>query len=257
MKKKILLFLILLSIVVFVKHAKSLKTEMKLIPGGEYTMGKNSESKSENTPYSPAHKVIVDSFYIDVYEVTNIEYYNFCKKTGHILPEFWGTDKYRSGLKYPDYPVIGVSKKDAKKYAEYAGKRLPTEAEWELAARGGLVDKNYSNGDKFNSCINLDSISKKGARHPYNVSSGNQNKFGLYGMCGNAREWVSDIYDKNYYKHSPVKNPKGPKKGRLTVVRGGGWKSGSGCKKVFIRNAVRGTWVDIAIGFRCVKDIKK
>ncbi|MCD4793097.1 MAG: formylglycine-generating enzyme family protein [Bacteroidales bacterium] len=253
MKRQILIFLILQSIFITTVTAQNSEKDMKLIPGGEYIMGKDSESDSD---YSPAHKVAVDSFFMDIHEVTNLEYYTFCKETGHKLPEFWGTDKYRSSLKYSNCPVIGVSKNDARKYAEYAGKRLPTEAEWEYAARGGLIDKNYSNGDVFKSCINIDSVFNKGDRHPYNVLSGKQNNFGLYGMSGNAREWVSDIYEKDYYKNSPTKNPKGPENGRLTVVRGGGWKSGSACKKVFIRNALRGSWVDITIGFRCVKDLE-
>lgn len=251
MNRQILTFLILQSIIICTINAQNLETGMKLIPGGEYIMGMDLEPDAD---YYPAHKVIVDSFYMDIHEVTNSEYYTFCMETEHRLPEFWGIDKYRSGLKYPDCPVIGVSKNDAEAYAEHVGKRLPTEAEWEFAARGGLIGKNFSNGDDFGSCINIDSVFSKGEKHPYSVLLGNPNKFGLYGMCCNAREWVNDKYDKNYYKISPIINPQGPEKGRLTVVRGGGWKSGSGCKKVFIRNALRGTWVDIAVGFRCVKD---
>ena len=81
------------------------------------------------------------------------------------------------------------------------------------------------------------------------------NGYGIYGMSCNVREWVNDYYDKDYYKISPIKNPQGPETGRLRVVRGGGWRSGTSCKKVFGRNALRGSWVDINIGFRCAKDI--
>ena len=150
-----LIFLVLQSILIGTVMAQYSEQDMNLIPGGEYIMGKDSESDSD---YSPAHKVAVDSFFMDIHEVSNFEYYTFCKETGHKLPEFWGTDKYRSSLKYPNCPVIGVSKNDAEKYAEHVGKRLPTEAEWEYAARGGLIDKNYSNGDDFKSCINIDSV---------------------------------------------------------------------------------------------------
>lgn len=249
MKIKIL-FLIALYGFSFTAFAQTTEIkDMVLISGGEFTMGKDSQNEAD---YSPAHRVVINSFYMDIHEVTNAQYYAFCQATEHPLPEFWGIDRYRSSLKYPDYPVIGVSKTDAEAYAEYIGKRLPTEAEWEYAARGGLTDKNYSNGDSFNTCIDLSPIFNEGVKHPYPVMSGNPNGYGLYGMSSNAREWVHDKYDKNYYNISPVNNPQGPEQGRLTVVRGGGWKSGSGCKKVFIRNALRGSWVDIAVGFRCV-----
>jgi len=227
-------------------------TPMVVISGGEYQIGKDVE---DDAVYSPEHIVNIDSFYIDIHEVTNSQYFTFCEETGHKLPEFWGIEKYRSGMDYPDCPVVGVSKYDAIAYALHYGKRLPTEAEWEVAARGGLINQKFSNGNDFSECISLDSIFIDDVRHPYNVTSGNTNGYGLYGMCCNTREWVNDNYDKNYYKVSPVDNPQGPENGRLTVVRGGGWKSGSDCKKVYLRNALRGSWVDIAIGFRCVKDI--
>jgi len=250
---KILFSIILLSLLVPCVNAEKNKSNMKLIKGGEFLMGKDSKSSDI---FSPKHKVKISSFYIDTHEVTNIEYYRFCKETNYKLPEFWGIEKYKSSLKYPDYPVVGVSQQDALTYAKYKGKRLPTEAEWEYAARGGLADKKYSNGDNFIDCIDLKKIFVNGVRHPYKVMSGNPNNYGIYGMSGNVREWVNDIYDKDYYKKSPSVNPKGPKTGRLSVVRGGGWKSGSSCKKVYLRNALRGSWVDIAIGFRCAKDAK-
>jgi formylglycine-generating enzyme len=250
------IFLIIISMFVSIGTCISQveKSPMVIIPGGEYNIGKDSET---NADYSPVHKVVVDSFYIDVYEVTNAQYYKFCIDTDRKLPEFWGVEKYRSSLDYPDYPVIGVSKNDAVAYAEHLGKRLPTEAEWEIAARGGLIDSNFSNGNDFKSCIILDSIFVDGVRHPYSVTSGKPNNYGLYCMSGNAREWVNDNYSKEYYQISPLENPTGPEKERLSVVRGGGWKSGTGCKKVYIRNALRGTWVDIAVGFRCANDINK
>ena len=253
MNRILLILFIIQSLLASGLIAQNNVQEMALIPGGEYLMGRISE---KNADYSPAHTIKLDSFYIDIHEVTNAEYYVFCKETDHTLPEFWGIEKYRSGLEYPDYPVLGVSNGDAQAYAKYIGKRLATEAEWEFAARGGLTDKKYSNGDDFKTCINLDTIFKDGKRHPYPVLYGNPNNYGLYGMSGNVREWVRDYYDKNYYKNSPTDNPKGPEKGRFNVVRGGGWKSGSSCKAIYIRNALRGSWVDIGIGFRCAKDIK-
>lgn len=121
---------------------------MVLIPKGEFNMGKNSSGPSD---WQPEHKVKIDSFYLDIYEVTNKQYHEFCIATKHAFPEFWGTKEFKSGLDFPDFPVVGVSWFEADLFAKWAGKRLPTEAEWEYASRGGLVDKNFPTGDQTDS----------------------------------------------------------------------------------------------------------
>lgn len=128
------------------QETKTIDSSMVLIPAVEFMMGKNSEKGYD---FSPAHRVKVDSFFMDRHEVTNGEYFRFCKETSQKLPEFWSTDIFRSGEDYLNYPVIGINWWDAKKYAQWVGKRLPTEAEWEYAARGGLIDKDYPNGNKW------------------------------------------------------------------------------------------------------------
>jgi iron(II)-dependent oxidoreductase len=223
---------------------------MVLIPAGEFIMGKNSAG---TTDWQPEHKVMVDAFYIDKCEVTNQQYYEFCKVTGNSLPEFWGSSQFKCSLDFPDHPVVGVSFSDAMKYALWAGKRLPTEAEWEYAARGGLPNSNYPWGNQIDST--LVNYGKK-----YNttlkVGSFKPNGYGLYDMGGNVWEWTMDNYGSDYYANSPSQNPVGPNSGRFKVIRGGSWHSGGMCIQTYYRNGLPASWVDFAVGFRCVKEIK-
>lgn len=244
-------FLLLLIITATLSIAQN-DSAMVLIPAGEFIMGKDSEQGSDR---SPAHKVKVNAFYMDIHEVTNAEYSIFCKKTNRHLPEFWGIDRYKSGEKYPDYPVIGVSFIDAIAYAQWAGKRLPTEAEWEYAARGGLVGMTFPTGDDIEP-YPPELIEEGTGSRLFPVMKRKPNAYGLYDMAGSVREWVLDYYSYDYYKNSPVDNPKGPEDGKFKVVRGGGWKSGDSCKTVYRRNALSAGWGDICVGFRCVKDVE-
>jgi iron(II)-dependent oxidoreductase len=226
----------------------AVQAELILIPAGEYMMGDTSAGD-----HSPAHKVWIDSFYIDRYEVTNAQYYEFCMATEHRLPEFWGMDEFRSGPAYPDHPVIGVSFYDATAYAEWAGKRLPTEAEWEYAARGGVVGMPYVVGETLDPV--LANYARSGTGGPLKVGTYGPNGYGLYDMCGNVVEWVADRYGSEYYSASPDSNPRGPEKGRFIVIRGGGWHTGPGCCRVFFRNALPSNWLDFNVGFRCARDL--
>ncbi len=230
--------------------------KLVLIPAGEFLMGADSERD-----HSPAHKVYIDSFYMDRYEVTNAHYLRFCEARGHRLPEFWGIDRFRSGPDYLDYPVVGVSWYEAVEYAAWCGKRLPTEAEWEYAARGGLAGKQYPHGDKLEPSDGNFNKSQKGG--PVEVGSYPANGYGLHDMQGNVVEWVLDYYDANYYASSPIENPTGPQPEelrpepvRFRVMRGGGWHSGPYCNRVYYRNALPANWVDFNVGFRCARDYK-
>ena len=225
-------------------------TDMSFIPGGEFLMGIDSERSSD---FSPAHQVTIDSFYMDKHEVTNAEYKAFCEATGYKLPEFWNIESFRCGDSFPDFPVVGVNWYDAMRYANWAGKRLPTEAEWEYAARGGLTGKDYPTGDTVGRIEEkkqpgewINRIVKAGLFEP--------NGFGLYDMDGNVWEWVLDNYDGQYYENSPLDNPQGPAQGSNKVIRGGSWHSGPMCKRVYYRKNLPSNWIDFAVGFRCVKD---
>ncbi len=223
--------------------------KMVLIPGGEFLMGKNTAYASD---WQPEHRVALDSFYLDAREVTNAEYLAFCQATGHALPEFWGNNTFKSGPGFPDFPVTGVSSFDAESYAKWAGKRLPTEAEWEYASRGGLAGKNYPFGDQIDSTKANYGKKFKGI---IKVGSFPPNGFGLFDMSGNVWEWTADYYDGGYYNHSPAENPKGPEGGRFRVIRGGSWHSGAMCLQTYFRNGLPASWVDFAVGFRCAKDL--
>lgn len=232
-----------------------LEPQLVFIPAGKYVMGKElpPAKPGEKKQYvnNPAHNVELDAFYMDKYEVTNYQYFLFCQATGKKLPVFWGMSEFHCGLDFPNHPVVGVSYLDARDYAKWRGMRLPSEAEWEYAARGGLVGKKYPNGDE------LDDKSVNYGQHQRGttaVGSFPANGFGLYDMVGNVREWVADYYQTDYYLKSPGKNPQGPDIGRFRVIRGGSWFAGPGCVTVYRRNALAANWVDFAVGLRCAKD---
>jgi formylglycine-generating enzyme required for sulfatase activity len=220
---------------------------MVLISGGEFIMGMDGDV-DDNT----AHKVVVDSFYIDELEVTNAAYLEFCKATDRRLPQFWEMEAFHSGPDFPNHPVVGVSWQDAKDYAEWRGKRLPTEAEWEYAARGGLIGKPFPHGDTLDPKAANFTQSELGGT--VEVGSYSANGYGLHDMAGNVAEWVEDWYGADYYRKSLARDPKGPENGKFRVFRGGGWHSGPYCNRVVHRNGLPPNWQDFNIGFRCAKD---
>jgi len=222
---------------------------MVYIPGGEFVMGSDGFQNS-----SPAHVVELSPFFIDATEVTNAQYLEFCEATGHRAPEFWGMSVYRSGPDYPDHPVVGVSWWDASAYARWRDARLPTEAEWECAGRGGLVGMAYTHGDELDPEL-YGETGYTGTAGPAPVRSHPPNGWGLYEMNGNVSEWVSDRYGVDYYAHSPMIDPQGPPSGVSRVVRGGGWHTGPGCFPVYYRTPLKSNWVDFNVGFRCAMSV--
>jgi len=197
--------------------------EMMLIPAGEFQMGSNDGDDDEK----PVHPVSVDAFYMDKYEVTNAKYAKFLNDygknadaAGHELIDLDSSyclieksgSVYRPKSGYANHPVIEVTWYGAAAYAQYYGKRLPTEAEWEKAARGGLAGKKYPWGD--NITHDNANYSGTGGRDQWDrtspVGSFPPNGYGLYDMAGNVWEWCADGWDENYYSKSPKNNPKGP-----------------------------------------------
>ena len=172
---------------------------MVLIPAGEFTMGKDDAAPDER----PAHRVHLDAFYIDRYEVTIARYAKFLESEDHDLPFLWHDAKQgHHGTK----PVLGVDWYDALAYCRWADKRLPTEAEWEKAARG-TDSRLYPWGNDSPSRIhaNFEQESKKGysALTPVGSFERGKSPYGVYDMAGNVWEWVGDRYGEHYYQNSP------------------------------------------------------
>jgi sulfatase modifying factor 1 len=247
MKQSLFILVLLLCNII---KSQDVPQNMVLIPAGEFTMGKNTANP---TDWQPEHKVQIDAFYMDQYEVTNKQYYEFCKATNNQLPELWGQSLYKCSLDYPDNPVVGVSFFDADKYARWVGKRIPTEAEWEYASRGGLPASFFPWGDQTDST--KANYGKK-YKSTLKVGTFKPNGFGLFDISGNVWEWTSDNYGDDYYSNSPNQNPKGPVTGRFKVIRGGSWHSGAMCIQTYYRNGLSPSWIDFGVGFRCAKSIK-
>lgn len=268
----------------------SLTHDMVLVPAGEFSMGAPAGSHALPDE-QPERRVYVSAFLIDRYEVTNADYQRFVTHTGHPAPanSNQNVTLWESGNPLPgiaNHPVVNVSWLDAVAYCRWRGARLPTEAEWEKAARG--TDRRiYPWGDEwdlhransasywagrridFTSSAEWDEfwlrgdgarISKeKGIKGevltlPVGSFPAGVSAFGLFDMAGNASEWVQDWYNPNYYKDAPLSNPLGPERGAIKAMRGGSWLKPA----VSLRTTDR-DWGTMdsrpsGAGFRCAKD---
>jgi iron(II)-dependent oxidoreductase len=225
------------------------RSEMVFIEAGEFTMGRDRGDPAEG----PAHRVYLRGYWIDRYEVTNAQYLMFMEETHRPPPSCWNTPK----LNELDQPVVGVSWEDAAAYAKWAGKRLPTEAEWEKAARGGGKESAYHLYPWGNAWDERRVNSREAGRdRTLSVSSlpEGASPYGLLHMAGNAAEWVADWYDPDYYSRSPERDPRGPEQGIWKVVRGGGWWCRSEQCQVTHRRKELPTARTSSIGFRCAMD---
>jgi serine/threonine-protein kinase len=239
---------------------------MVYVPAGPFEMGSNEGNISEK----PVHTVNLDAFWMDQTEVTNAMYADFLNAMGNQseggvtwldeADEDVRIEKSGSAWQpmggYGDHPVVEVNWYGAEAYCEWAGGRLPTEAEWEKAARGGLEGKRYPWGDEAPTC-------QAGARNGVQYSACNgrtvsvgtfqPNGYGLHDMAGNVWEWVADWYDENYYRKSPSSNPTGPASGGSRVLRGGSWDYYSFYIRSAVRYRVTPDYTYYSVGFRCLR----
>ena len=247
--------------------SNSVYANMALITAGRFQMGSASGAFDEK----PVHTVYVDAFYIDKYEVTNAQYKKFVDANPqwrkNRIPRAYHNGSYLSdwnGNDYPsgkgEHPVTHVSWYAAMAYAQWADKRLPTEAEWEKAARGGAVGQRYPWGNSIDS-----DKANYGTDNTTRVGTYPANNYGLYDMAGNVREWCLDAYQGGFYKSSHRRNPLagGTLTGIVTrftsekgyrVLRGGSWGSIAQTVRVADRRRSTPTYASAYVGFRCVKD---
>jgi formylglycine-generating enzyme required for sulfatase activity len=265
--------------------------KMLLIPAGDFMMGSTKGEADEK----PVHRVSLDAFYLDKYEVTNKLFQKFARETGYetaaekegkawayVQDDTW-TEVSGANWRKPEggetvfvsnreeHPVVSVSWYDAEAYCRWAGKRLPTEAEFEYANRGGTQATYWwGNGNPGSRRVaNIADMTNKqrfpgrpwpimegyddGYGRTAPVGSFEPNPFGLYDTTGNALEWTADWYGKEYYERSPSRNPTGPSSGEYRVLRGGSWSS----RPPYVRSAFRGfnapAGRDDVDGFRCAK----
>jgi iron(II)-dependent oxidoreductase len=225
--------------------------EMVVIPEGEFWMGSDAGAKNEK----PARRVWVDRFALARHAVTNRLYRQFVEMTGRAAPPVWGDERFN----HPDQPVTSVSWFDAVAYCAWlvmvTGKayRLPTEAEWERAARGGLEGKLYTWGD---------SAPQAEPRYhelwlagPEPVGQRAANGFGLYDISENVHEWCADWYDESYYERAPARNPRGPEAGTRRSSRGGSWRHQIKITRVAARSSIPPEYRYSDYGFRCAMSL--
>jgi formylglycine-generating enzyme required for sulfatase activity len=229
-----------------------------LIPAGSFQMGCDSSNPAEscNSWEQPLHTVTLSAYSIDKYEVTNARYKACVAAGGCTVPGSVDSSKrspYYGTSTYADYPVLNVDWFQANAFCAWAGKRLPTEAEWEKAARGSSDTRKYPWGNSAPDCTKTNYDSCVGDTSRVGSYPSGASPYGVMDMSGNVWEWVNDWYSSNYYSVSPSVNPQGSASGAVRVLRGGSWLNDD----LSVRSAVRNYdypvgWLNF-VGFRCVR----
>ena len=235
---------------------------MVLVPAGPFPMGVPKGDRDGGRDEYPRHEVYLDAYYIDKFEVTNGRYLEFVRATGHRPPQNVkdpSRNLWQGGLipeSIADRPVINVDWYDADAYCKWAGKQLPTEAEWEKAARG-TDDRRFPWGNVEPTHKHLNYNQRwQGEKTlmPVGSYAAGKSPFGAYDMAGNVWEWVADWYDPLYYEQSPERNPKGPELGTHKVLRSSGWEVETPLVRSVTRVKSDPLNRNHSTGFRCAAD---
>jgi formylglycine-generating enzyme len=230
--------------------AVALEPTLIQIPAAWFLMGSNSGQDCER----PIHRVWVDAYQLAATQVTNAEYSRFLVATGAAPPPFWQDPNFN----HAQQPATGVSWHEAARYCEWLSTqtartyRLPTEAEWELAARGGFEQKQFPWGD--DPPQSLPDYAMRWQTGPEPVARYAPNAFGLYDIGDNMHEWCSDWYDPNYYAASPERNPRGPESGQRKASRGGSWRHHIKVARCSARSSIPPEFQYADYGFRIACD---
>ncbi len=240
---------------------------MILIPAGFFLMGTSDADMLEMesqfdwkrewfTDEKPQHRVYLDAYYVDEMPVTNSEYKKFLDAGAkRPVPANWDK-RYRSYKIGEDlHPVTCVSWDDANAYAESMGKRLPTEAEWEKAARG--TDGRWFPWGNRLDIARFNSVESniRGTTPVHKYASRGASPFGVMDLVGNVSEWCADWYDANYYSASPERDPQGPEAGDWHVLRGGAWDAAPDLARCASRDYIVPEIGYATVGFRCVASV--
>ncbi len=222
---------------------------MALVPAGEFTMGSSKGDPDEQ----PMRKIYVDAFLIDKHQMSVGKYGVFLDTTAHEAPADW--DVMNKSM-HQKRPVVNVEWADADAYCRWAGKRLPTEAEWEKAARG-TDGRIYPWGNQLPTDFHANMKKEIWNNHvvlsPVGIYEGGKSPYGVYDMAGNVWEWVNDWYSQDYYKTGPLRNPTGPPTGNYKVIRGGSWGSSPNDLRSADRESRLPSFGGLGTGFRCAK----
>jgi sulfatase modifying factor 1 len=246
------------------------KDEMVLVPAGPFLMG--SDKKTDRNAYVaelPQRTIYLDGFAIDKYEVTNLQYLKFVLATGRPPLIDWRYDGGNFQAAMAHYPVMHVNWYEADAYCRWAGKRLPTEAEWEKAARG--TDGRINPWGNQSAGLTRANFGRTGLSGPVRDRperlllyppliavdryDNAVSPYGAYQLMGTVAEWVSDWYEKDYYRTAPDRNPTGPEKGTQKAFRGGGWMDSTTTMRAAMRNGTDPHTKINWLGFRCARSL--
>ncbi len=225
---------------------------MAAIRAGEFLMGSREDRDEER----PVHRVWVDGFEMAIYQVRNRDYMQFVRQTGHPPPPLVAEPAFCN----PDQPVVSVSWFDAVAYCEWLSEaarfryRLPTEAEWERAARGGREGGRYAWGE--DAPASLPDYTSRWKRGPEPVGLYSPNPLGIHNLGENVHEWCSDWFDRNYYSVAPYRNPQGPARGERRASRGGAWRHHIKVSRCAARSSIPPEFLYADYGFRVVREPK-